>query len=184
MSLRSARYGANLQIDTRDVARFEKNLKKFEGMTVKKRRDYMGQVAKFALGDTKKAIISNANKIRRSGLLASSITNTTIKRTGFGSIAGARTGPVIRGKSKRRAFHAHLVELGTRKKQKTVRPGKKRFVFYGRKRRRWIFTKTIHHGSKAQPYIAPAWRDTKDKVRSRMRKKMKKIINDLRKQFN
>jgi HK97 gp10 family phage protein len=183
MSLGSSRYGANLRIDTRDVQRFEKNLKKFEHMTVKKRRDAMAQVAKYALKDTKQAMVANANKIRRSGTLAKSITSATFKRTGFGSVAGARTGPVIRGKSSRRAFHAHLVELGTKKKRKTVKPGKGAFKFYGRRTRRWVVTKSIHHGSQAKPYIAPAWEKTKNKVRTRMRKKMKTILDNLKRDF-
>jgi len=178
-----ARYGANLKLDTRDVARFEKALKKFEHMTVKKRRAAMATVAKFSLKPTKDAMISNAKKIKRSGTLADSIESSTFKRTGFGSVAGARTGPIIRGKSKRRAFHAHLVELGTKKKRKTVKPGKGAFKFYGRRTRRWVVTKSIYHGSKAQPYIAPAWQATKHKVRKRMRTKMKTIIDNLKRDF-
>lgn len=178
-----SRFGANLKLDTRDIERFEKNLKKFEHMTVKKRRAAMGQVAKFALKDTKKAMKANANKIRRSGTLANSIDSSVFKRTGFGSVAGARTGPIIRGKSNRRAFHAHLVELGTKKKRKRVKPGKSNFVFYGRRVRRWVVTKQIHHGSRARPYIKPAWESTKHLVRTRMRKKMKTILDNLKRDF-
>ncbi len=181
MALGSSRYGANLKVDTRDVARFEKALKKFEHMTVKKRRNEMSKVAKYALKPTKDTMISNANKIKRSGTLAKSIESSAFKNTGFGSVAGARTGPIIRGKSQRRAFHAHLVELGTKKKRKRVKPGKKAFKFYGRRTRRWVVTKTIHHGSRARPYIAPAWQATKTKVRERMRAKMKTIIDNLKK---
>ena len=182
MATASSRYGANIRLDTRDIARFEKNLSKFKEMTVKKRRDKMASVAKFALGATKKQMIANAKRIKRTGLLAASITSAKYARTGFGSVAGARTGPTIRGKSKKRAHHAHLVELGTRKKMKTAK-GSGKFDFYGTKSRKRIRTKRIFHGSKAFPYIAPAWAATKDQVRTRMKKKMAKILRDIRKEF-
>jgi len=178
----ASRYKPNLKVDTRDVKRFEENLKKLEGMTVKKRREKMAQVARHALAPTKKAMVKNAQGIKKTGLLARSITNATYKRTGYGSVAGARTGPTIRGKSKNRAFHAHLVELGTKKKIKKVK-GTGSFNFYSEKYGRRVKTKVINHGSRALPYIAPAWAATKTKVRSRMRDKMKTILDSLRKEI-
>jgi len=184
MSLASAKYGANIKLDTRDVKRFEENLKKFDKLTVKKRRKYMEQACKFALGATKKEMKKNAGRIKKTGKLENSIESSAIKRTGYGSVAGARTGPIIRGKGKRRAFHAHLVELGTKKKLKTTKKQGSNFSFFGTKVGRWIKTNKINHGSMAQPFIEPAWQATKDKVRKRMRDKMKKILDDVRKEFS
>jgi len=143
----------------------------------------MKKVLTFALGKTKRAMKSNALKVKKRGVLANSITTVDQKATGIGSRIGKRTGPTIRGKSNRRAFHAHLVELGTKKKRKTVKPGKKQFRFYSFKNRRWVFTKTINHGSKARPYIKPAWESTRKYIPGRIKQKMASIFRSLTKKM-
>lgn len=150
----------------------------FEGMTVKKRRKKMEQVAKHGLRITKKRMGQLA-PMGKTGNLKKSIELVNAKATGFGSRAGARTGPVIKGKSKKRAFHAHLVELGTKKKKKRIKAGKKPFTFYSVRYGKVLRRDQIHHGSKARPFIRPAWEQTKAGVPKRVRDKMKTILKKL-----
>lgn len=177
MALISSRYAPNIELDVQQFQEFEKKLKHFEGMTVKKRRRKMKSVLAFALRNVKKDMKTNARRIKRRGVLANSIETVDQKAVGFGSRVGKRTGPRIRGTSNKRAYHAHLVELGTRTKVKTVKPGNKPFRFYSFKNRRWVFTKKIKHGSKAQPFIKPAYEKNKRDIPQRIKKKMQTILD-------
>lgn len=179
MALISSRYAPRVELNTKELQYFENKLKVLHGMSVKKRRQQMQKVVKFGLGETKRAMKANAQKIRYRGVLKESIDTVDAKAVGYGSRVGARTGPKIRGTKKKRAFHAHLVELGTKKKLKSVKPGKKPFTFYSRKNHRWVFTRKIHHGTKAQPYIEPAWQKTKKGIPGRIRLKMARILTGL-----
>jgi hypothetical protein len=183
MALRSSSYAPRITLDTKELEGFEHKLKHLHGLSVKKRRQKMQQVVKFALKETKKQMKANAGKIRYRGVLKESIDTVNAKAVGYGSRVGARTGPKIRGSKKKRAFHAHLVELGTKKKHKTVKPGKKKFTFYSRKSSKWVFTKGIHHGSKAQPYIEPAWQKTKKGIPARISLKITRILANLTKKM-
>ena len=176
MALISSKYQPNIELDVQQFQAFEKKLKAFEGMTVKKRRSKMKSVLTFALRNVKKDMKNNARRIKKRGVLANSIETVDQKAVGFGSRIGKRTGPRIRGTSSRRAYHAHLVELGTRTKVKTVKPGNKPFRFYSFKNRRWVFTKTIKHGSKAQPFIKPAYEKNKRDIPRRIKIKMQTIL--------
>lgn len=177
----SGKYAPNISFDASEFAQFEKDLKKLYGLSVKKRRTEMKKVLAFALRPTKRAMIANALKVKKRGVLANSITTVDQKAVGIGSRIGKRTGPTIRGKSNKRAFHAHLVELGTKRKRKTVKPGKKFFRFYSFKNRRWVYTKTINHGSKARPFIKPAWESTRRGIPGRIKEKMRTIFKNLAK---
>ena len=165
-------------IPPEELKKFEESMKVFEGMTVKKRRKKMEQVAKHGLRITKKRMGQLA-PMGKTGNLKKSIELVNAKATGFGSRAGARTGPVIKGKSKKRAFHAHLVELGTKKKKKRIKAGKKPFTFYSVRYGKVLRRDQIHHGSKARPFIRPAWEQTKAGVPKRVRDKMKTILKKL-----
>lgn len=178
MALRSSKYAANMLIPPAELKKFEDAMKTFEGMTVKKRRQKMEQVAKHGLAKTKKRIAQLA-PMGKTGSLKKSIENVRAKATGFGSRAGARTGPVIKGKSKKRAFHAHLVELGTKKKKKRIKAGKKPFTFWSFRAKKVLRLDQIHHGSRARPFIRPAWEQTKHEVPKRVRDKMKTILKKL-----
>lgn len=178
MALISSKYRPNIELDVQEFKAFEKKLKAFDGMSVKKRRNKMKSVLSFALRNVKKDMKANAMRIKRRGVLANSIETVDQKAVGYGSRIGKRTGPRIRGKSNKRAYHAHLVELGTKTKRKTVKPGNKPFRFYSFKNRRWVFTKTIKHGSKAQPYIKPAYEKNKKDIPRRIRTKMQTILKN------
>tara|TARA_S200002703_G_scaffold146948_1_gene142393 strand:- start:590 stop:1147 length:558 start_codon:yes stop_codon:yes gene_type:complete len=178
MALISSKYRPNITLDVQEFKEFEKKLKAFEGMTVKKRRNKMKSVLTYALRNVKKDMIANATRIKRRGVLANSIETVDQKAVGFGSRIGKRTGPRIRGTSSKRAYHAHLVELGTKRKLKTVKPGNQPFRFYSFKNRRWVFTKRIMHGSKAQPFIKPAYEKNKKDIPDRIKTKMQTILKN------
>ncbi len=178
MALRSARYAANQTIDATQFAEFERKLEVLYGMTVQKRRKQMEKVTNFALFPTKKKMIQLAPK-GKTGSLKKSITLNTAKATGYGSRVGSRTGPMIRGKSKRRVHHAHLVELGTKKKMKRIGAGKKPFTFYSFKAGRVLRRDKINHGSRARPFVEPSYKATKHKYAPRIKVKMKRILAKL-----
>lgn len=179
MALFSSRYAPNVKVDASQIREFEKQLELLGGCTVKERRREMQLVVNYGIKDTTRKMKDNAGKIRRRGVLKESIATVSAKATGFGSAVGARSGPKIRGSKKKRAYHAHLVELGTKRQIKRVKPGKKQFRFYSFKNRRWVFTKKIVHGSKAQPYIKPAYDATKGDYPKRIAKKMKTILDGI-----
>lgn len=183
MALISSRYAPQIELNTQEISDFEHKLKHLGIVSVKKRRRKMASVLKYALKKTKQEMQANASRIRKRGVLRESIDTVDAAAVGYGSRIGARTGPKIRGTKKNRAYHAHLVELGTKKKRKTVKPGKKAFRFYSRKYHRWIFTKTINHGSKAQPFIKPAWEKTRNLIPGRIREKMKRIVDNAAKRM-
>jgi len=178
MALRSAKYAPNVVFNASDLAYFEKRLEVLKGMTVKERRKEMQKLTTYALIPTKKLMIKLAPK-GKTGSLKKSVNTVGAKATGYGSRVGSRTGPVIKGKSKRRVFHAHLVELGTKKKKKTVKAGKQPFTFYSFRAGRVLRRKTINHGSKAKPFIAPAYKQTKHKYAPRIREKLVRRLRTL-----
>lgn len=178
MALRSAKYAANQTFDASELAEFERKLEVLYGMTVKKRRKQMEKVTNFALFPTKKRMVQLAPK-GKTGSLKKSITLNTAKATGYGSRVGSRTGPMLRGKSKKRVFHAHLVELGTKKKMKRVGAGKKPFTFYSFRAGRVLRRDKINHGSRARPFVRPAYKATKHEYAPRIALKMKRILNKL-----
>lgn len=177
MALISSTYRPNIQLDVQEFKAFEKKLKLLHNMGVKERRNKMKSVLTYALRNVKKDMKANAMRIKRRGVLANSIETVDQKAVGYGSRIGKRTGPLIRGTSAKRAYHAHLVELGTKRKLKTVKPGNQPFRFYSFKNRRWVFTKRIMHGSKAQPYIKPAYEKNKRDIPQRIKKKMQTILD-------
>jgi len=179
----SSKYAPNVFFDASEFQDFERDLKKLYGLSVKKRRKEMGKVLAFALMPTKKAMITNAKKIKRRGILANSITTTDQKATGIGSRVGKRTGPTIRGTKKKRAYHAHLVELGTKKKRKTPKAGKGPFRFYSQRYKKRLILPSINHGSKAKPYIKPAWEATRRGIPGRIKEKMNTIFKNLTKKM-
>jgi|DEB0MinimDraft_6_1074348.scaffolds.fasta_scaffold06900_5 HK97 gp10 family phage protein len=178
MALRSSKYAPNVVFNATDIAYFEKRLQVLTGMTVKERRREMEKLTTYALIPTKKRMKTLAPK-GKTGSLKKSIGTVTAKATGYGSRVGSRTGPVIRGKSKRRVFHAHLVELGTKKKKKTVKAGKNPFTFYSFRAGRVLRRKTINHGSKAQPFVEPAYQQTKHEYVPRIREKLVRRLRTL-----
>lgn len=179
MALLSNKFRPNAVVDTSHLKHFEKKLQMLGGMTVKERRKEMQKVTNYAIRPTTANMKQRAAAIKRRGVLRDSVMTMGAKATGFGSRVGSRSGPKIRGTKKRKAYHAHLVELGTKKKVKTVKPGNKMFRFYSFKNRRWVFTKRIVHGSKAQPFIAPAYQQTKKQYLPRIKKKMAVILRTL-----
>jgi len=179
MALLSNKFRPNAVVDTTQLKHFEKKLQMLGGLTVKERRKEMQKVTNYAIRPTTALMKQKAGAIKRRGILRDSVMTMGAKATGFGSRVGSRSGPKIRGTKKRKAYHAHLVELGTKKKTKTVKPGHKMFRFYSFKNRRWVFTKKIVHGSKAQPFIAPSYQQTKSQYVPRIKKKMAVMLRTL-----
>ena len=181
MALRSARFAPNLVLNTKEIAHFENRLKTLGALTVKKRRNEMQKVTNYALIPTKKMMIQKAPK-GKTGSLKKSITTGKAVAIGLGSRVGSRTGPVLRGKSKRRVFHAHLVELGTKKKIKRVKRvgfGKKPFTFYSVRFGKVLRRVKINHGSKARPFIKPSINATEHLYVPRIKEKMSRILRSL-----
>lgn len=178
MALLSSKYKPNFELDVEELKDFEHKLKHLYGMSVSKRRKQFVKVTNFALMPTKKAMKAKAPQ-GKTGSLKKSIATRKAVATGHGSVAGSRTGPIIRGKSKIRAFHAHLVELGTKRKIKTRKPGKKPFTFYSFRKQKVLRLDRINHGSRARPFIAPAIRQTKHLYPGRISVKIKRILNKL-----
>lgn len=178
MAQLSSRYKPNFELDIKELEAFEHKLKHLYGLTVKERRAQFVKITNYALMDTKKAMIAKA-PMGKTGSLKKSIQTRKAMATGYGSVAGSRTGPIIRGKSKFRAFHAHLVELGTKRKIKTRKPGKKPFTFYSFRQKAVLRLDRINHGSRARPFIAPAIRETKGDYPRRIAKKMQTILSKL-----
>jgi HK97 gp10 family phage protein len=180
--LLSGRYDPNFKLDLKEVKEFENKLQLLYGMTVKERRNELQKVTNYALRDTKKAMISLAPK-GKTGSLKKSISTNKAVATGFGSVVGSRTGPIIRGKGKRRAFHAHLVELGTKRKVKRLKKGigfgAKPFTFYSVRYGKVLRRAKINHGSRARPFVKPAIAKTKHDYPRRIAKKMDNILKGL-----
>lgn len=178
MALLSSKYAPNVVLDMSALQHFEKKLEVLHGMTVKQRRREMQKVTTYALRPTKKKMIQLAPK-GKTGSLKKSISTGGMRRSGLGSRVGSRTGPVLRGKSKRRVFHAHLVELGTKRKKKTAGSGKSPFTFYSLKYRKVLRRQTIHHGSKARPFVAPAYAATEHMLVPRIKERLSQRLNQL-----
>ena len=174
MALLSRKYAPNLAINFKELDDFERRLKVLHGMTVKQRRREMQKITTYALRPTKKMMKRLAPN--DTGSLKNSITTAAMRRIGLGSRVGSRTGAVLRGKSKRRVYHAHLVELGTKKKRKKVKPGKNPFTFYSVRYKKVVRRKIIHHGSKAQPFVRPAYQKTKNMLVPRMKERLKPVL--------
>jgi len=182
MALRSAKYAPNVVLNVEQLKYFEEKLKVLHGMTIKKRRREFQKLTNYALAPTKKRMKALA-PMGKTGSLKKSITTAKAKKVGLGSRVGSRTGPVLKGKSKRRVAHAHLVELGTKKKMKTLKKGigfgAKPFTFYSVRYRKVIRKARIHHGSKARPFIAPAYRQTKHEYVPRIKEKLRRRLKAL-----
>ena len=178
MALLSRRYKPNLTLNFKELEDFERRLKVLHGMTVKHRRREMQKITTYALRPTKKIMKQLAPK-GKTGSLKKSITTAGMRRIGLGSRVGSRTGAVLRGKSKRRVYHAHRVALGSRRKRKRVGKGKNPFTFYSVRYRKVLRLRTIHHGSKAQPFVRPAYQRTKDMLVPRMKERLKPVLMKL-----
>lgn len=181
--LLSGRFAPTVELNIDELADFEYKLKHLYGMTVKHRRRQMQKVTNFAMIPTKKKMKQFAPRGKTGSLKKSIATNKAVA-TGFGSFVGSRTGPIIRGKSKNRAFHAHLVELGTKRKVKKRKPGKQPFTFYSFRKRAVLRLDKINHGSRARPFIKPAIDRTKHEYPERIRVKMQRILNKLADDMN
>tara|TARA_R100000388_G_scaffold86456_1_gene65981 strand:- start:5964 stop:6560 length:597 start_codon:yes stop_codon:yes gene_type:complete len=175
MALRSAKYAPNVQLNVKELEYFDKKLKALYGMTIKKRRKEFEKLTRHALAPTKKRMKQLA-PMGKTGSLKKSITTAKAKKVGLGSRVGSRTGPVLKGKSQKKVAHAHLVELGTKKKMKRLRKGvgfgAKPFTFYSVRYKKVIRKVRIHHGSKAHPFIKPAYRQTRSEYVPRIKKKL------------
>jgi HK97 gp10 family phage protein len=178
MALRSSRYAPNAVVNVKDLQYFEKRLKTLEGMTVKKRRREFQKLTNFALIPTKKLMKAKA-PMGKTGSLKKSIGTNAARKIGLGSRVGSRTGPIIAGKSTKKVFHAHLVELGTKRKKKTVGAGKQPFTFYSVRFGKVLRRRVIHHGSKAQPFVKPAYEQTEHLYVPRIRVKLLRRLKSL-----
>jgi len=171
--LASGKYGVTMKFDTTAFKRFADDLKKID---VAKRKNYMQQACRHAAVPVRDAMKMYAPKGER-GKLRNSIDITPLAATGLGSFYGVRVGPIIRGRSKKRVNISHLVELGTTKKIKRPRSGKKNFTFDSRKNPgQKVVVPRIFHGRKADSYVAKAKRGKEQVVYSRLKEKMNTLI--------